>query len=145
MINKVILVGRLGRDPEMRYTQAGLAVATFSLATNEFWRDKEGQKQERTEWHRIVVFGKTGEICGQYLSKGKLVYIEGRIQTREWTDKENIKRYTTEIVAWDMKMLDSKGSSTTSAFSDDPGPSDQDIGPMPPMPGGGAALDDIPF
>ena len=98
-VNKVILLGNLGRDPELRYTQSGQAVANFTLATSENWNDKSGERQERTEWHRIVVWGKTAEMCNQYLSKGRTVYIEGRIQTREWEDKEGAKRYTTEINA----------------------------------------------
>ena len=98
-VNKVILVGNLGRDPEVRYTQSGTAVANFTLATNEVWNDKAGAKQERTEWHRIVVWGKQAEIAREYLSKGKQVYIEGSIQTRQWDDKEGNKRSTTEIKA----------------------------------------------
>ncbi len=110
-VNKAILIGNLGRDPEMRYTPEGLAIANFSIATSEEWKDKNtGDKRERTEWHRIVAFGRLGEICGEYLSKGKKVYIEGRIQTRDWEDKEGTKRYTTEIVAAQMQMLDPKGS-----------------------------------
>ena len=106
MINKAILVGNLGRDPEIRYTASGMAVANFTVATTEKWKDKSsGEMQERTEWHRVVAWGRLGEICGEYLSKGRQVYIEGRIQTREWTDKDGNKRYTTEIVASDMKML----------------------------------------
>jgi single-strand DNA-binding protein len=108
-INKAIIVGRLGKDPEMRYMPDGTAVANFSVATSEDWKDKAtGEKKERTEWHRIVAFRKLGEICGEYLSKGKLVYIEGRIQTRAWDDKDGNKRYTTEIVASDMQMLGPK-------------------------------------
>src|SRR5256885_15070207 len=98
-VNKVILVGNLGKDPEVRYTPGGQAVANFTIATNEAWTGKDGQKQERTEWHRIVVWGKTAENCGEYLSKGRQVYIEGRLQTREWTNKEGVKQYTTEVVA----------------------------------------------
>lgn len=98
-VNKVILVGNLGKDPEVRYTPGGQAVANFTIATNENWTDKQGQKQERTEWHRIVVWGKAAELCGEYLSKGRQVYIEGRLQTREWTNKEGQKQYTTEVVA----------------------------------------------
>lgn len=108
MINKAILIGNLGADPEVRYTQSGTAVANFNLATTEVWM-KDGQKQERTEWHRIVAFARLGEICGEYLSKGSKVYIEGRIQTRQWEDKDGNKRYTTEIVARDMKILTPKG------------------------------------
>ena len=114
MINKVILVGNLGRDPEVRYTPSGVAVANFTIATSEKWKDKNtGEMQERTEWHRIVAWGKLGEICGEYLSKGKQVFIEGRIQTRDWEDKEGIKRYTTEIVANEMKMLGARDSGET--------------------------------
>ncbi|MBI4457081.1 MAG: single-stranded DNA-binding protein [Acidobacteria bacterium] len=108
-VNKVILVGRLGKDPEVRYTPSGSAVANFSLATDETWKDKNGEKQQRTEWHNIVVWNKLAEICGQYLTKGKLVYLEGRLQTREWDDRDGNKRKTTEIVATDMVMLGSKG------------------------------------
>ncbi len=111
MINKAILVGNLGRDPEIRYTASGMAVANFSIATTDRWKDKSsGEMKERTEWHKIVAWGKLGEICGEYLSKGRQVYIEGRIQTREWQDKDGNKRYTTEIVANEMKMLGSKDS-----------------------------------
>ena len=110
MINKVILVGRLGKDPEIRSTPNGNTVAKFSLATDEKFTDKAGEKQERTEWHNIVAWGKLGEICGQYLRKGKLVYIEGSIRTESWDDKESgQKKYRTEIVARDMKMLDRRG------------------------------------
>jgi single-strand DNA-binding protein len=106
-VNKVILIGRLGRDPELRYTQGGQAVANFTLATNERFANKSGEQQERTEWHRIVAWGKTGELCAQYLSKGRSVYIEGRLQTRDWEDKEGQKRSTTEIVAQNVTFLDS--------------------------------------
>lgn len=108
MINKAILIGNLGADPEVRYTQNGTAVANFNIATTETWV-KEGQKEEKTEWHRIVAFARLGEICGEYLSKGSKVYIEGRIQTRQWDDKDGNKRYTTEIVAREMKMLSPRG------------------------------------
>jgi single-strand DNA-binding protein len=111
MVNKAILIGRLGKDPEVRYTPDGLMVTSFNLATDEQWKDKSGQKVQKTEWHRIVTFGKLAEICGNYLAKGKMIFVEGRIQTRSWEDKEGAKRYTTEIVASDMRMLDSKGQS----------------------------------
>ncbi len=104
-VNKAILVGNLGRDPELRYTQGGQAVANFSLATSETFNDKSGQRQERTEWHRIVVWGKVAENCAQYLAKGRTVYIEGRIQTREWENKEGQKQRTTEIVAQTVQFL----------------------------------------
>jgi single-strand DNA-binding protein len=110
MINKVILVGRLGKDPEIRSTPNGTTVAKFSVATDERLTDRSGEKQERTEWHNIVAWGKLGEICGQYLKKGKLVFIEGSIRTDSWDDKESgQKKYRTEIVARDMKMLDRRG------------------------------------
>lgn len=109
-INKAILIGNLGRDPEIRYTPGGLAITNFSIATSDSWQDKDsGEKKERTEWHRIVAFGKLGEICGKYLTKGRQVYIEGRIQTRQW-EKDGVTRYTTEIVANDMKMLGGRDS-----------------------------------
>ena len=104
-VNKAILIGNLGRDPELRHTQSGQGVASFNIATSENWTDKSGERQERTEWHRIVAWGKTGELCAQYLSKGRTVYVEGRIQTRDWEDKEGIKRYTTEIVANTVQFL----------------------------------------
>lgn len=104
-VNKVILVGRLGQNPEVRYTPSGAAVANFSLATNETWVDKSGQKQERTEWHRIVVWGKLAELCGQYLAKGRQAYVEGRLQTRQWQDKDGQTKYTTEIQAQTIQFL----------------------------------------
>lgn len=110
MINKVILVGRLGKDPEIRSTPQGTTVAKFTVATDEKYNDREGNRQERTEWHNIAAWGKLGEICGQYLRKGKLVYIEGSIRTDSWDDKESgQKKYRTEIIARDMKMLDRRG------------------------------------
>jgi len=108
-VNKVILVGNLGKDPEIRYTTSGMAVAKFSLATSET-RTKDGQKEEKTEWHNIVAFGKLAEICGEYLAKGKQIYIDGKIQYRSYDDKEGNKKYITEIVANEMRMLGAKGS-----------------------------------
>lgn len=105
MINKVILIGRLGADPEIRYTPSGAEVANFRIATTEIWTNKNGEKEERTEWHRIVAWRNLAKICGEYLSKGRLVYIEGRIRTRSWEDKDGNKRTVTEIEATDMKML----------------------------------------
>ncbi len=98
-VNKVILLGRLGQDPELKYTPGGSPVCNFSMATTESWTDKSGQKQEKTEWHRIVVWGKLAELCNQYLAKGRQAFVEGRLQTRSWDDKEGNKRYTTEIMA----------------------------------------------
>jgi len=104
-INKVILVGNLGNDPEVRYAQSGAAITTVSLATSETWKDKEGKKQERTEWHRVKFFGKLAEIAGEYLKKGRQVYIEGSLRTDKYTDKEGIERYATGIIATEMQML----------------------------------------
>jgi single-strand DNA-binding protein len=135
-LNKAILIGNLGRDPEVRYTPSGVAVANFSIATSESWTSKDGEKETRTEWHRIVAFGKLGEICGEYLSKGKQVYIEGRIQTRDWEDQNGVKRYTTEIVASQMLMLGtrdagetfkSEGSAAAAPSSPLQAPEDDDI------------------
>ncbi len=109
-INKVILVGRLGKDPEVRYTPSGVAVANFTVATSEEWKDKvTGEKQERTEWHKIVAWRRLGEICGEYLHKGSQVFIEGRIQTKTWEDRDGNTRYTTEIIAQNMQMLGAPG------------------------------------
>jgi single-strand DNA-binding protein len=114
-VNKVILVGRLGRDPETRYTGSGQAVCNFSLATDETYKDRNGERQKRTEWHRISVWGKLAEICQQYLKKGSLVYVEGRIQSREWQDKEGQKRTSHDIVANVMRMLGSRAESAMGA------------------------------
>ena len=139
-VNKVILVGNLGRDPELRTTPQGMAVCNFPVATSESWNDKDGQKQERTEWHRIVVWGKLGELCERYLRKGRKAYVEGRLQTRSWEDKEGQKRYTTEIVATTVQFLDSAASSERAPAQDDP------FGAPPSFDqGGGGATDDIPF
>ncbi len=119
-VNKVILVGRLGKNPEVRYTPSGAAVANFNIATNESWVDKSGQKQERTEWHRIVVWGKTAENCNQYLSKGRQVYVEGRLQTRQWQDKDGQTKYTTEVQAQSVEFLGGNATSSASAGSDRP-------------------------
>ncbi|OGQ86544.1 MAG: single-stranded DNA-binding protein [Deltaproteobacteria bacterium RIFOXYD12_FULL_56_24] len=115
MVNKVILIGNLGKDPEVRYSQAGAAIASFNVATTETWKKQDGSKEELTEWHRIVAFGRLGEICGEYLAKGSKVYIEGRLQTRKWDDKDGNTKYTTEIVAREMKMLSPRGSSGDSS------------------------------
>lgn len=112
-VNKVILIGNLGADPEIRYTSTGTAVANFRIATTERWTNANGEKEERTEWHRIVAFGKLGEICGEYLAKGKQVYIEGRLQTRNWEDRDGNQRTTTEIIATGMQMLGSPGGSSS--------------------------------
>ena len=144
-VNKVILLGNLGRDPELRYTQSGQAVANFTLATSENWNDKSGERVEKTEWHRVVVWGKVAELCSQYLSKGRSVYLEGRIQTREWEDKEGQKRFTTEVNAQTVQFLGSgrNENNTAGPGTDMPAgnaPPDTSGGGGPPAPG-----DDIPF
>ncbi|KPK77225.1 MAG: single-stranded DNA-binding protein [candidate division Zixibacteria bacterium SM23_73] len=108
-VNKVILIGNLGRDPELRYLPSGQAVVKFTLATGAKWKDKNGQLQERTDWHNIVAFGRQGEVCNEYLKKGSPVYVEGRIQTRSWEDKDGNKKYMTEIVAQSINLLGRKG------------------------------------
>ena len=153
-VNKVILIGNLGKDPEVRYTPGGQAVANFTIATNENWTDKQGQKQERTEWHRIVVWGKAAELCGEYLSKGRQVYIEGRLQTREWTNKEGQKQYTTEVVANPIGgVIFLSGGDRGGRGAKGGGAPADDFGAPPPgldeAPSGGggakAPEDDIPF
>src|SRR5439155_666257 len=148
-VNKVILVGNLGANPEMRFTQAGQAVANLRLATTERWTDKSGQKQEVTEWHRIVVWGKQAEVVGQYCTKGRQIYVEGRIRTRQWQDQQGQKRYTTEVVATNVQLL---GSRDGAAAGPGPGPGDrEEMGAtVPPDDSGvaefgGAPDDDIPF
>lgn len=149
-INKVILIGRLGKDPEVRFTPGGQAVANFSIATTDRWKNKQsGAAEERTEWHNIVVWGKTAELCKEYLSKGRQVYIEGRLQTRSWTDKEGGKRYTTEVVAQTVQFLDNRGDRSSASSSGgygggdssaSSGSAENDSGP-PPF----TEDDDIPF
>lgn len=112
-VNKVILIGNLGRDPEVRYLPSGDAVANLNLATTEKWKDKNGEQQEQTEWHRVAFFGRQAEICGEYLKKGSSVYIEGRLQTRKWTDKDGVERYSTEIRGDRMQMLGGRGGAGT--------------------------------
>ena len=153
-VNKAILVGNLGRDPELRHTPNGQAVVNFTLATSETWTDKSGERQERTEWHRIVVWGRTAEMCNQYLSKGRTVYVEGRIQTREWEDKEGNKRYTTEINAQNVNFIGPRtdgGGGGGGGYSGGGSGGSRNDGPMDsgaPMGGGagsGPVDDDIPF
>ncbi len=135
-VNKVILLGNLGSDPEVRYTPSGKAVANFSLATSEKYTNKDGEKEEKTEWHRIVAWGRLGEICGEYLSKGSQIYIEGRLQTRTWEDRDGNKRYTTEIVAHTMQMLGGARKGGEAASIEESHPSEEPIS-IPD--------DDIPF
>jgi single-strand DNA-binding protein len=143
-VNKVILVGNLGRDAELRYTPAGAAVATINMATTEVWNDKAGQRQEKTEWHRVVLWGKTAETLAEYLTKGRQIYIEGRLQTRQWDDKDGNKRYTTEIRSDRVVLLGGRDGGRG-------GPSDRPDSGMQPagasVQDGGAPLtdDDIPF
>jgi single-strand DNA-binding protein len=136
-VNKVILIGRLGADPEVRYTSDGKAVANFRIATSINFTNKNGEKTEKTEWHRIVAFGKLGEICGEYLSKGKQVYVEGSLQTRSWQDRDGAKRWTTEIIATGMQMLGGPGQASTV-------PAETDL-TLPQEESGSPLDDDIPF
>ena len=161
-VNKVILVGRLGRDPETRYTSGGQAVANFSVATDESYKDRNGERQKRTEWHKIVVWGKQAEIAQQYLKKGSLVFIEGRIQSREWQDKEGQKRTSFEIVANNFRMLGGRAEGAAAAgaggmgagasrgggdeLESHPAPADDVYGGGQPSSGGPEISDeDIPF
>jgi len=136
-VNKVLLIGNLGKDPELRYTSSGVAVATFSMATTESWKDAEGNLQERTQWHSIVAWRKQAEICGEYLKKGSKVYVEGKIQYRTYDDKNGVKRYVTEIVMDNMVMLDSKGGASGAGFEAEP--------PAPKEDSQGPKADDLPF
>ena len=122
-VNKVILVGNLGADPEVRYTPGGQPVANFRIATSENWVDKQGQKQERTEWHRIVAWGKLAELCGEYLAKGRQVFVEGKLQTRQWDDRDGNKRYTTELVANQVSSLERRERDEDAQFGGDDRPS----------------------
>ncbi len=148
MINKAILIGNLGADPEVRYTQSGTQVTTFNIATTERWKGQDGQMQESTEWHRIVTWARLAEICGEYLNKGSKVYIEGKIQTRKWQDQNGIEKYTTEINAREMKMLSPKGGSGGGDMygggSGGSGGGGEQSFPEPP-PGFGGTGEDVPF
>jgi single-strand DNA-binding protein len=143
-VNKVILVGNLGQNPELRYTQGGSAVVNMRMATTERYTDKSGQKQEQTEWHTVVAFGRLAEICGQYLTKGRQIYIEGRIRTRQWQDQQGQKRYTTEIVANTMQMLGGRGERTDAGAPQGAGATVPPDEPVSPEFGPGPD-DDIPF
>ena len=146
-VNKVILIGNLGSDPEVKYLSSGVAVANVNLATSESWTDKKsGERQEKTEWHRLVFWRKTAEIVGQYLRKGSKIYVEGRLETRSWDDQSGQKRYTTEVVVNDMQMLDSRGEGVSGGATES--------GPPPPVEpsfgaqdggGGDPEDDDLPF
>lgn len=147
-VNKVILVGNLGGDPTIRYTPSGTAVANFNIATTERYTTKEGEREERTEWHRIVAWAKLAEICNQYLKKGKQVYIEGRLQTRQWEDQSGAKRSTTEVIANNMQMLGRAGDVPMDVSSQDAPSQDVPQEPAASAPAGGAAStddDDLPF
>lgn len=138
MINKVILIGNLGADPELRYTSGGSAVADLRVATSRRWTGKDGSTQEDTQWHRVVVWGKQAETCKEYLTKGRQIYVEGRLQTRQWEDRDGNKRYTTEVVAETVKFLGGGGRGAAAGAGEPPPPGDGDA---PPQFGD----DDIPF
>ncbi len=145
-VNKVILVGNLGRDIELRYTPGGAAVATLSLATTDVWNDKSGQRQEKTEWHRVVLWGKTAETLAEYLLKGRQIYVEGRLQTRQWDDRDGNKRYTTEIRSDRVVLLGGRGSSGGGGGGGGGRHEVQDQrAPAPPDEGVELTEDDIPF
>jgi len=148
-VNKVILVGRLGKDPETRYTSSGQAVCNFSLATDETYKDRAGERQKRTEWHRIVVWAKQAEIAQQYLHKGSLIYLEGRIQTRQWDDREGQKRTTVEIVANNFRMLGGRGDAAAAAAGAGTGSAEADVQTPAPAaedaPAPEVSDEDIPF
>ena len=148
-VNKVILVGNLGRDPELRYTASGQAVANFTMATTSTWTNRNGEREQRTEWHRIVAWARLAEICGEHLTKGKQVYVEGRLQTREWEDREGNKRRTTEITAQQVLMLGRRGDAAMGIPAEAepaPEPTPEPTSPSPdPSPDMGKSEDDIPF
>jgi single-strand DNA-binding protein len=142
MVNKVLLIGNLGRDPEVRFTPSGRAVANFTLATSEKWNDADGNRKEHTEWHNIVVWGKQAETCGQYLSKGRQVFIEGSIRKREYDDKEGNRRFVTEVIARDVRFLGGGGGGGRQAAASES--FSAPMGEDAPS-GGGPSDDDIPF
>lgn len=149
-VNKIIILGNLGADPELRRTASGLAVANLRVATTEFFQNREGQKDKRTEWHRVVAFGRLAEIAGQYLKKGRQVYLEGRLQTREWEDQKGEKRYTTEIVMTNMTLLGGqRGEGGIAAEDVQASPAgegiDEPAAQGAPAPGGGEEDSDLPF
>lgn len=139
-VNKVMLMGRLGADPELRTISSGQAVANFNLATSENWVDRDGQKQEKTEWHRVVVWGKLAELCRQYLSKGRQVFVEGKLQTRSWEDQQGQKRYTTEIVASNIQFIGGANDRPAANNYNSGGPA-MDFSPEPSF----DSSEDIPF
>lgn len=145
MINKVILVGNLGQDPDLKYTQSGTAVATLSVATNRRWKDKEGNQQDETEWHRVVVWAKSAEFCGQYLSKGMKVYVEGRLQTRKWQDQNGNDRYTTEIVSDTVQNLTPRSEGGSQGGGREEPPMPQEPSTRGFDGGGSLGADDVPF
>lgn len=148
-INRVILIGNIGKDPETRYSADGAAITNITIATSESWKDKTGEQQERTEWHRVVFFGKLAEIAGQYLKKGSQVYVEGALRTRKWQGQDGKDNYTTEVVANEMQMLGSKGGSGSNEYSAPVGGSNtsrrNDAAPQSLPPNDGFIDDDIPF
>ena len=144
-VNKVILIGNLGRDPEIRYVRDGTPVANLRIATTETWNDQNGQRQERTEWHRIVAWGKLAEIAKEYLSKGRQIYVEGRLQTRSWDDREGKKRYTTEVRADQMIMLGTRGSGKDFPAPPDAEPPSEQPPEQPPDQPFEATDEDVPF
>ena len=144
-VNKVILIGRLGKDPDMRYTPSGTAVANFSLATNSSFKDSDGNWNDKTEWHNIVTFGRTAEVAGEYLKKGKLVYIDGRLQTSSWEDQNGQKRYKTEIVASELQLIGSRGTGESSGETAEPSEQAEEAPVSEDTPPANEEEDDLPF
>jgi single-strand DNA-binding protein len=138
-VNKIVLVGHLGADPESRFTPSGVAVSTFNMATNESWKNKEGEYEDRTEWHRIVLYGKAAETASEYMKKGQLAYVEGRIRTRSWEDKDGMTRYTTEVLGDRFTMLGRKSENKSTA------PAEAGASASASAGGGGGDDDDLPF
>ncbi len=150
MLNKAMIIGRLGREPELKYTQSGMPVTTLNIATDESYLDRDGNRVEKTEWHRVSVFQRAAENCAQYLSKGSLVYVEGRIQTRKWQDQQGQDRYSTDIVANTVRFLDKKGDRNSDDFAPQPAPkAKHNQEPMEdygsPFPSEASDMDDTPF
>jgi len=141
-LNKVMLIGHVGKDPELKYTPGNIPIATFSVATSDSYKDKSGNMQERTEWHRIVTSGRTAEVMGEYLKKGQQVYVEGRLQHRSWDDDKGVKRYITEVFALNVQFLGKKSDSGGSGAVDIPPPGDDFV---PPSAGGAPSEEDLPF
>jgi len=143
-VNKVILIGNLTKDPELRQTPSGTSVCSFTIATNHSWKDANGTKQEKPEYHNVVAWGKLAEICGNYLSKGRKIYLEGRLQTRDWEGEDGIKRYRTEVISENMVMLGARGENSQNQHSESPAPTNS-ASPVDSSSNEDISIDDLPF